>query len=280
MIIDVEQVKKEIIEVCKTLVFEYPKDVKRRLLEAKMAENNERAVLALNMLEDNMNIALDKHIPICQDTGMVIVYMQLGYDVCFNGDINEAINEAVRIGYQDNYLRKSVVSDPLFDRINTKDNTPCVIHVEYIKESKLIIDICAKGFGSENMSRVMMLKPAMGVNGVKDFVIETVKKAGPNAGPPMVIGVGIGGSFDNVTYLAKKALFRDLDSSNPDSRYKQLEYELLTKINELNIGPLGLKGKTTALKVNIEYYPTHIAALPVAVNICCHVSRHARVVIS
>lgn len=279
MIIDVETVKERIIEVCKNLVFEYPKDVKEKLLEAKMVEENDRAILALNMLEHNMEIATNKHIPICQDTGMVIIFMQVGYDVCFNGDINGAINEAIRIGYKENYLRKSVVDDPLFDRINTTDNTPCIIHVEYIKESKLIIDICAKGFGSENMSRVKMLKPAMGVEGVKDFVLETVKLAGPNACPPMIIGVGIGGSFDNVTYLAKKALLRDLNVSNADYRYQQLEDELLASINELNIGPLGLKGKTTALKVQIEHYPTHIAALPVAVNICCHVSRHGRVVI-
>lgn len=278
-VIDVNKVKEAIAKSCETCCFNYPEDVYERLHNASNNETTERALIALKMLEDNAKLAKEKHIPICQDTGMVVVFMHVGYGVAFNGDINKAINDGVAEGYIKNYLRKSVVDDPCFDRINTKDNTPCVIHVDYVDSDHVEFDIMAKGFGSENMSAIAMLKPAQGIEGVKDFVVECAKKAGPNACPPMVIGVGIGGSFDYAPVLAKKAMCRNLNVSNSDERYAKVEDELLERINALNIGPLGLKGKTTALKVQIETYPTHIAALPVAVNICCHVSRHIKVVV-
>jgi len=210
----------------------------------------------------------------CQDTGMACVFLEIGQEVHFTGGLLEdAINEGVRQGYKEGYLRKSVVGDPI-ERVNTKDNTPALIYYDIVEGDKVKITVAPKGFGSENMSRIAMLKPADGLQGVKDFIIETVKLAGPNPCPPMVVGVGIGGSFDKAAYLAKKALIRPIDKSNKNKFYKDLEQELLQKINELGIGPQGFGGRTTALGLNIEVYPTHIAGLPVAVNINCHATRH------
>ncbi|MGB8451070.1 MAG: fumarate hydratase [Anaerocolumna sp.] len=228
----------------------------------------------LEQLDENMKIAKSENIPICQDTGMAIVFIKIGQNVHIEGmNLEDAINEGIRQGYDKGFLRKSVVGDPLL-RINTKDNAPGIIHYEIISGSNVEITIAPKGFGSENMSRVYMLKPSDGIEGVKKAVIETVQLAGPNACPPMVIGVGIGGSFEKCTILAKKALVRDLKVHSKLKHIKSLEIELLEEINKLGIGPGGLGGRITALGVNIETYPTHIAGLPVAVNICCHVNRH------
>ena len=233
----------------------------------------------LKQLEDNLKIAGEEMIPICQDTGMAVVFINVGQDVhLIGGDITDAINEGVRRGYVDGYLRKSVVKDPIY-RENTKDNTPAVIHFNIVPGDKVDITVAPKGFGSENMSRVFMLKPADGIEGVKEAILTVVKDAGPNACPPMVVGVGIGGTFEKCAYLAKKALTRDLNEESPVEYVRDLEKEMLEKINKLGIGPGGLGGTQTALAINIETYPTHIAGLPVAVNICCHVNRHSHRVI-
>ena len=221
-----------------------------------------------------MDIAANDQIPICQDTGMAVIFMKIGQDVHFEGAfLEDAINEGIRQGYEQGYLRKSVVKDPIL-RENTKDNTPGIIHYDIVPGDQVEITVAPKGFGSENMSRVYMLKPADGLEGVKKAVLETVSLAGPNACPPMVVGVGIGGTFEKCTWLAKKALTRNLDQHSDIPYVKELEIELLEKINQLGIGPGGLGGTTTALGVNVETYPTHIAGLPVAINICCHVNRH------
>lgn len=241
------------------------------------ARKNEKSPLGsqiLKQLDENLKIAAEDMIPICQDTGMAVVFMEIGQDVHIEGEnLEDAINEGVRRGYVDGYLRKSVVSDPII-RENTKDNTPAVIHYSIVPGENIKITLAPKGFGSENMSRVFMLKPADGIEGVKDAVITAVKDAGPNACPPMVVGVGIGGTFEKCAILAKKALARPADSSSHIPYVKDMEEELLEKINKLGIGPGGLGGTQTALAVNVETYPTHIAGLPVAVNICCHVNRH------
>ena len=241
------------------------------------ARKNEKSPLGsqiLEQLDENLKIAAEDMIPICQDTGMAVVFMEIGQDVHIEGEnLEDAINEGVRRGYVDGYLRKSVVSDPII-RENTKDNTPAVIHYSIVPGENIKITLAPKGFGSENMSRVFMLKPADGIEGVKDAVITAVKDAGPNACPPMVVGVGIGGTFEKCAILAKKALARPADSSSHIPYVKDMEEELLEKINKLGIGPGGLGGTQTALAVNVETYPTHIAGLPVAVNICCHVNRH------
>ena len=241
------------------------------------ARKNEKSPLGcqiLEQLDENLKIAAEDMIPICQDTGMAVVFMGIGQDVHIEGEnLEDAINEGVRRGYVDGYLRKSVVSDPII-RENTKDNTPAVIHYSIVPGENIKITLAPKGFGSENMSRVFMLKPADGIEGVKDAVITAVKDAGPNACPPMVVGVGIGGTFEKCAILAKKALARPADSSSYIPYVKDMEEELLEKINKLGIGPGGLGGTQTALAVNVETYPTHIAGLPVAVNICCHVNRH------
>ena len=241
------------------------------------ARKNEKSPLGcqiLEQLDENLKIAAEDMIPICQDTGMAVVFMEIGQDVHIEGEnLEDAINEGVRRGYVDGYLRKSVVSDPII-RENTKDNTPAVIHYSIVPGENIKITLAPKGFGSENISRVFMLKPADGIEGVKDAVITAVKDAGPNACPPMVVGVGIGGTFEKCAILAKKALARPADSSSHISYVKDMEEELLEKINKLGIGPGGLGGTQTALAVNVETYPTHIAGLPVAVNICCHVNRH------
>ena len=246
------------------------------------AVKNEESALGkqvLGQLEENLKIAGEDMIPICQDTGMAVVFINVGQDVHLTGgDITDAINEGVRRGYVDGYLRKSVVKDPIY-RENTKDNTPAVIHFNIVPGDKVDITVAPKGFGSENMSRVFMLKPADGIEGVKDAILTAVKDAGPNACPPMVVGVGIGGTFEKCAYLAKKALTRDLNEESPVEYVRDLEKEMLEKINKLGIGPGGLGGTQTALAINIETYPTHIAGLPVAVNICCHVNRHSHRII-
>lgn len=247
----------------------------------KAVKNEESALgkQVLGQLEENLKIAGEDMIPICQDTGMAVVFINVGQDVhLIGGDITDAINEGVRRGYVDGYLRKSVVKDPIY-RENTKDNTPAVIHFNIVPGDKVDITVAPKGFGSENMSRVFMLKPADGIEGVKEAIITAVKDAGPNACPPMVVGVGIGGTFEKCAYLAKKALTRDLNEESPVEYVRDLEKEMLEKINKLGIGPGGLGGTQTALAINIETYPTHIAGLPVAVNICCHVNRHSHRVI-
>ena len=233
----------------------------------------------LRQLKENLEIAGSDMIPICQDTGMAVVFISVGQEVHVEGgSLTEAINEGVRQGYVDGYLRKSVVKDPIY-RENTKDNTPAVIHFNIVPGDKVDITVAPKGFGSENMSRVFMLKPADGIEGVKEAILTAVKDAGPNACPPMVVGVGIGGTFEKCAYLAKKALTRDLNEESPVEYVRDLEKEMLEKINKLGIGPGGLGGTQTALAINIETYPTHIAGLPVAVNICCHVNRHSHRVI-
>lgn len=246
------------------------------------AVKNEESALGkqvLGQLEENLKIAGEDMIPICQDTGMAVVFINVGQDVHLTGgDITDAINEGVRRGYVEGYLRKSVVKDPIY-RENTKDNTPAVIHFNIVPGYKVDITVAPKGFGSENMSRVFMLKPADGIEGVKEAILTAVKDAGPNACPPMVVGVGIGGTFEKCAYLAKKALTRDLNEESPVEYVRDLEKEMLEKINKLGIGPGGLGGTQTALAINIETYPTHIAGLPVAVNICCHVNRHSHRVI-
>lgn len=246
------------------------------------AVKNEESALGkqvLGQLKENLKIAGEDMIPICQDTGMAVVFINVGQDVHLTGgDITDAINDGVRRGYVDGYLRKSVVKDPIY-RENTKDNTPAVIHFNIVPGDKIDITVAPKGFGSENMSRVFMLKPADGIEGVKEAILTAVKDAGPNACPPMVVGVGIGGTFEKCAYLAKKALTRDLNEESPVEYVRDLEKEMLEKINKLGIGPGGLGGTQTALAINIETYPTHIAGLPVAVNICCHVNRHSHRVI-
>ena len=241
------------------------------------AVKNEESALGkqvLGQLEENLKVAGEDMIPICQDTGMAVVFINVGQDVHLTGgDITDAINEGVRRGYVEGYLRKSVVKDPI-NRVNTKDNTPAIIYYDIVPGDKIKVTVAPKGFGSENMSRIKMLKPSDGLQGVKDFIIETVKLAGPNPCPPIVIGVGIGGTFDKAAYLAKKALIRPLNKRNDEKFYSDLEEELLETINKLGIGPQGFGGKTTALGLNIETYPTHIAGLPVAVNINCHATRH------
>lgn len=233
----------------------------------------------LLQLKENAEIAKEKKMPMCQDTGMACVFVEIGQDVhIVGGKLEDAINEGVRRGYEEGFLRKSVVGDPI-RRINTKDNTPAIIYYDIVDGDKVKITLAPKGFGSENMSKIGMLKPSDGLEGVKNFIIDTVKVAGPNPCPPMVVGVGIGGTFDKAAYLAKKALLRPINVRNKDEFYKDLEIELLEKINKLGIGPQGFGGKTTALGLNIETYPTHIAGLPVAVNINCHATRHKEAVI-
>ena len=251
------------------------KDMDKALKDATASEKSELGKKILNQLQENLKIADEEMIPICQDTGMAVIFLEVGQDVHFEGmAIEDAVNEGVRQGYTEGYLRKSVVGDPII-RENTKDNTPAVIHYSIVPGDKVKITMAPKGFGSENMSRVFMLKPADGEEGVKKSVIQAVKDAGPNACPPMVVGVGLGGSFEKAAFLAKKALTRNLDTPSEKPHIAKLEKELLEEINQLGIGPGGLGGSTTALGLNIETYPTHIAGMPLAVNICCHVNRHA-----
>ena len=273
--IRVEEITKNIKEMCIEANHFLSPDMAEAM---KCAEKNEEAPLGkqiLEQLQENLKIAGEDMIPICQDTGMAVVFLEIGQDVHLEGGaLEDAVNEGVRQGYVEGYLRKSVVGDPLI-RENTKDNTPAVLHTRIVDGDQVKIKVAPKGFGSENMSRVFMLKPAEGIEGVKDAVLTAVKDAGPNACPPMVVGVGIGGTFEKCALMAKEALTREVGSHSEIEYVKELEEELLTKINNLGIGPGGLGGTTTALAVNINTYPTHIAGLPVAVNICCHVNRHA-----
>ena len=272
--IRVEEITKNIKEMCIEANHFLSPDMAEAM---KCAEKNEEAPLGkqiLEQLQENLKIAGEDMIPICQDTGMAVVFLEIGQDVHLEGGaLEDAVNERVRQGYVEGYLRKSVVGDPLI-RENTKDNTPAVLHTRIVDGDQVKIKVAPKGFGSENMSRVFMLKPAEGIEGVKDAVLTAVKDAGPNACPPMVVGVGIGGTFEKCALMAKEALTREVGSHSEIEYVKELEEELLTKINSLGIGPGGLGGTTTALAVNINTYPTHIAGLPVAVNICCHVNRH------
>lgn len=254
-------------------------DIKDALQKSREEEPWKLASEVLDKIIINSEIASNEQMPMCQDTGMACVFVEIGQDVhLVGGRIEDAINEGVRRGYEEGFLRKSVVGDPI-KRINTKDNTPAVIYYDIVDGDKIKITLAPKGFGSENMSKIGMLKPSDGLEGVKKFIIDTVKSAGPNPCPPMVVGVGIGGTFDKAAYLAKKALLRPINIRNNDDFYKELEIELLEKINELGIGPQGFGGRTTALGLNIETYPTHIAGLPVAVNINCHATRHKEVII-
>lgn len=274
--ISTEEITKNIREMCMEVNICLSDDVKNAILAGKEKEESAIGKQILGQLEQNMDIALENKIPICQDTGMTVVFLKIGQDVHIEGGfIEDAVNEGIRQGYRDGYLRKSVVGDPLI-RENTKDNTPGVIHYELVPGDTLEITVAPKGFGSENMSRIFMLKPADGIEGVKEAIIEAVEAAGPNACPPMVIGVGIGGTFEKCALLAKKALTRELNSHSPIPYIKDLEEEMLEKVNKLGIGPGGLGGRITAIGLNIETYATHIAGLPVAVNICCHVNRHIR----
>jgi len=272
--VDTKIITENVKEMCIEANHYLSKDMDIAMKNAVTTEKSELGRKILNQLQDNLKIADEEMIPICQDTGMAVIFLEVGQDVHFEGEaIEDAINEGVRQGYTEGYLRKSVVKDPLI-RENTKDNTPAVIHYSIVPGDKVKITIAPKGFGSENMSRVFMLKPADGIEGVKDAVLTAVKDAGPNACPPMVVGVGIGGTFEKCAILAKKALTRAVGEHSDIPYVKDMEEELLGKINRLGIGPGGLGGTTTALAVNINTYPTHIAGLPVAVNICCHVNRH------
>ncbi len=274
-IVDVSLVTQNIKEMCIEANHFLSEDMKCALQNAKEQEKAPLGRQILEQLQENMEIAGADMIPICQDTGMAVVFMEIGQDVHFEGGILEdAINEGVRQGYVDGFLRKSVVKDPIF-RENTKDNTPAIIHYEMVAGEDIKITVAPKGFGSENMSRVFMLKPADGIEGVKNAILTAVKDAGPNACPPMVVGVGVGGTFEKCALMAKKALTRPVNEHSEIPYVRELEEEMLEKINRSGIGPGGLGGSTTALAVNVNTYPTHIAGLPVAINICCHVNRHA-----
>ena len=274
--VNVSEITKNIKEMCIEANHFLSEDMKKVFKNAVDSEESPLGKQVLNQLNENLSIAASDMIPICQDTGMAVIFINVGQEVHFTGgDITDAINEGVREGYVEGYLRKSVVSDPLI-RENTKDNTPAVIHYSIVPGDKVEITVAPKGFGSENMSRVFMLKPADGIEGVKNAILTAVKDAGPNACPPMVVGVGIGGTVEKCAILAKKALTRNLEEKSDIEYVRNLESEMLEKINKLGIGPGGLGGTQTALAVNIETYPTHIAGLPVAVNICCHVNRHVK----
>ena len=277
--INVETITQNIKEMCIEANHFLSPDMKKVFDEAAASEESPLGRQILGQLEENLCIAGEEMIPICQDTGMAVVFIKVGQDVhLIGGSLTDAINEGVRQGYVDGYLRKSVVKDPIY-RENTKDNTPAIIHYEIVEGEQVEITVAPKGFGSENMSSVFMLKPADGIEGVKDAILTAVRDAGPNACPPMVVGVGIGGTFEKCAEMAKHALTRNLEEESPVEYVRDLEKEMLEKINNLGIGPGGLGGRTTALAVNIETYPTHIAGLPVGINICCHVNRHAHRVI-
>lgn len=276
--IEAAQLVPLISDACGHMAVYYQPDVYQSLKDARSQETGISAQV-MDILLENADVAVREHLPICQDTGLVTAYVTLGQDIHINGSLVENIQKGVSQGYTKNHLRASAVDDPLFARRNTGDNTPAIIYTNVVEGDTFQIDLMAKGFGSENMSALKMLKPAEGLDGVRQFVLDTIKAAGPNACPPMVVGVGIGGTFDYSAYLAKKALLRPLSQSNSDPQYADLEQQLLREANKLNIGPMGLHGHTTVLKVQTEYYPTHIAGLPCAVNICCHACRHERIVL-
>lgn len=277
--LDVKVITENIKEMCIEATHFLTEDMKNVLDDSVTKEESPLGKQILQQLQENLQIAGDEMIPICQDTGMAVIFIKAGQDVHFiGGNIEDAINEGVRQGYTEGYLRKSVVKDPII-RENTKDNTPAIIHYSIVEGKDVEITVAPKGFGSENMSRIFMLKPADGIDGVKNAILTAVKEAGPNACPPMVVGVGIGGTFEKCALLAKEALTRNINEQSKIPYVKELEEEMLEKINCLGIGPGGLGGRVTAFAVNIETYPTHIAGLPVAVNICCHVNRHSHRVI-
>ena len=277
--VSVSEITKNIREMCIEANHFLSPDMKQVFDEAVSREESPLGKQILNQLEENLRIAGEDMIPICQDTGMAVVFLKAGQEVHFTGgSLTEAVNEGVRQGYTEGFLRKSVVQDPI-ERVNTGDNTPAILHYEIVEGDSVEITVAPKGFGSENMSRVFLLKPADGIEGVKEAILTAVRDAGPNACPPMVVGVGIGGTFEKCALMAKHALTRDLSEEAPVPYVRELEKEMLERINGLGIGPGGLGGRITAFAVNIETYPTHIAGLPVAVNICCHVNRHAHRVI-
>ena len=272
--IHVEKLTEEIRDMCIQATHFLSEDMKKAIDRAEQEEKNPLGKQILGQLQENLKIAGEEMIPICQDTGMAVIFLEIGQEVHFTGgSLEDAINEGVRRGYTEGYLRKSVVSDPLI-RENTKDNTPAVIYYDLVPGDKVKITVAPKGFGSENMSKMYMLKPAQGVEGVREAIVEAVREAGPNACPPVVVGVGIGGTFEKAAFLAKKALTREVGEHSCVPHIRELEEEVLRQINGLGIGPAGLGGTVTALAVNINTYPTHIAGLPVAVNLCCHVNRH------
>jgi len=275
----VDKITDAVAEMVQTANYDLGEDVESAIKNSLSTEESETGKGVLNQLLENYNIARTEHVPICQDTGFSVFIVELGQDLHITGgQLTDAINEGVRRGYKDGYLRKSVVSHP-FDRKNTGDNTPAIIHIELVEGDQLKLHMAAKGGGSENMSFVKMMKPSDGVEGVKDFIVECVKTAGPNPCPPIVVGVGVGGTFEKAAYLAKKSLFREVGKRSDKEDVAAIEEELLERINKLGIGPQGLGGRTTALDVHVELYPAHIASLPVAVNINCHASRHKEVVL-
>ncbi|APF25401.1 hydrolyase, tartrate alpha subunit/fumarate, Fe-S type domain protein [Clostridium sporogenes] len=277
--ISVNTIKKVVKKLCIEANYYLPKDVSDKIVQCREEETWNISREVLQTIEENIHIAKEENIPLCQDTGMACIFIEIGQDVhIIGGSLQDSINEGIAEGYKEGYLRKSVVSDPI-ERINTGDNTPAVIYYNIVQGDKIKITVAPKGFGSENMSKIAMLKPADGLEGIKNFILDVVKEAGPNPCPPIVVGVGIGGTFDKCAYLSKKALLRPIDSRNKNKFYRDLEEELLEKINSLGIGPQGFGGKTTALAVNIETFPTHIAGLPVAVNVSCHVTRHKEEII-
>ena len=273
-----DEIKRAVKKLCMDANYYLPQDVIDALRKGYEREVSPIGKDILKKILKNIEVAGKQKLPLCQDTGVAVFFIDLGQEVKIVGkSLEDAINEGVREGYSEGYLRKSMVADPLFDRTNTKDNTPCIMHIRIVRGNKVRIVFVPKGGGAENMSRVAMLKPADGVKGVKRFVIQTVEEAGPNPCPPLIIGVGIGGNFEEVSLLAKRALLRKIGQHNPDARYAELEDELLVEINRLGIGPQGLGGRITALAVNIEHLPCHIASLPVAVNLQCHAARHKEV---
>lgn len=275
--INVSEITKAIRKLCIDANYYLSDDIRKKIKEAYDNETFDIAKGVLDKLIINADIARDENVPMCQDTGAACVFIEIGQEVHITGgSLEDAINQGVREGYEDGYLRKSIVMDPL-NRVNTKDNTPAMIYYDIVSGEKLKIKVSPKGFGSENMSKIKMLKPSDGVSGVKKFILEVVKEAGPNPCPPIIVGVGIGGTFDKAATIAKKSLLRPITERNSNPYYAELEMELLDKINKLGIGPQGFGGRTTALSVNIEYFPTHIAGLPVAVNISCHATRHSEV---
>ena len=274
--INAQLITDKVAELCIDANCSLPCDIRKRIEDARANEPWATAQGILDKIIENYNIADENRAPICQDTGVACVFLKIGQDVHINGDLTEAVNEGVRRGYRDGYLRKSVVKDPL-RRVNTGDNTPAMLYIELVPGDKIDLTVAPKGFGSENMSRIAMLKPSDGIEGVKNFILKTAEEAGPNPCPPIVIGVGIGGTMEKAALLAKRALLRPLGQPNPDPRYAALEREILEKINATGVGPQGLGGDVTSLAVHIDFHPCHIASMPVALNLNCHAARHAEV---
>lgn len=277
--IKAETITDTVEKLFKDLNYNIGNDISEALCNAQKNEASPVGKAVISQLLENNKIAAEEEIPICQDTGMAVLFVEYGERVVIDGNFRQAVEEGVRRAYISGYLRKSVVTDPVFDRVNTKDNTPAIIYTDIVEGDKIKILAGCKGFGSENMSQIKMLTPSAGIEGVKQFILDVVKYAGPNPCPPIVVGIGIGGTFEKAAQLSKKATLRPINTKNQDLRYAQLEDELLEEINKMGFGPAGLGGNTTAIGVNIETYPTHIAGMPVAVNICCHAARHKEAVI-